>query len=48
METEKEIKELEEDLGNLDVKELSKKTRTILFLVIIGVILFSLWWEFWR
>ena len=46
METEKEIKELEENLKYIEVKEMSKKNRIILFFVIIAFILFSLWWEF--
>ncbi len=48
METKKEIKQLEKDLKHLEVKELSLKKRIIVFLLIIGFMLFSLWWEFGR
>ena len=48
METEEEIKQLEEDLKHLDVKELSTKSKLLLFLLLIGYILFSLWWDLLR
>ena len=43
METEKEIKQLEEDLKNLEVKEISLAWRIVMLLLIVGFILFSLW-----
>jgi len=48
METEQELKQLKEDLKNVEVKELSLKWRIILFLGMIGFILFNLWMEFYR
>ena len=48
METEKEVQQLKEDLETIEVKELSPWIRIFLFLFIIGFILFSIWWEFFK
>ncbi len=48
METKEELEQLEKDLENIEVKELSLRWKLILFLGTLAYILFSLWWDLFR